>query len=166
GEIREFLRAKLPDYMIPAEFVVMDALPLTPNGKIDRRNLPRPRGSASESAKGYVAPSSAVEEVLAAIWEQDLDRDRVGIADDFFALGGHSLTAMRVISAIRYIFKVDLTVSKMFESPTVQGLARELRAVETKPGQMEGIARIVQRIKRMSPEQKAERLRSKAHQSI
>src|SRR5436853_2886013 len=164
-EAREFLRARLQAYMIPAAFVFLDTLPLTPNGKIDRANLPAPEG-APPAVTGYVAPGNAVEEVLASIWEENLVLDKVGVRDDFFKLGGHSLIAMRVISAIRYIFKVDLSVSKIFVSPTIGRLARELQAVETKSGQMERIAPVVQRIKNMSPEERAEKLQTKSRRSV
>jgi amino acid adenylation domain-containing protein len=164
--IREFLSARIPEYMVPSEFLMMEQLPLTPNGKVDRNNLPAPGGSPSSSIAEYVAPRDAVEVVLAGIWEESLGQGRIGVLDDFFALGGHSLNAIRVISAIRYIFKVDLTVSKLFESPTIEGLARELIAVEPKPGQMNKIGRVVQRIKRMSPEERVEKLRSGAQHSV
>jgi amino acid adenylation domain-containing protein/non-ribosomal peptide synthase protein (TIGR01720 family) len=165
-ELRDFLRASLPDYMVPAQFLFMDSLPLTPNGKIDRRNLPAPDRASRPSSNGYVAPGSAVEKVLAGVWEATLGRERVGIRDDFFALGGHSLSAMRVISSIRYIFKIDLPVSKIFERPTIEGVARALETAEPSPGQIERIARIVERIKRMSPEEKAQKLGSRSQQSV
>jgi amino acid adenylation domain-containing protein/non-ribosomal peptide synthase protein (TIGR01720 family) len=163
--IREFLSARIPEYMIPSEFLMMERLPLTPNGKVDRRNLPAAGGWAPPIAE-YVAARNAVEEVLAGIWEESLGQGRIGVLDDFFALGGHSLNAIRVISAIRYIFKVELTISKLFESPTIEGLARELVAVEPTPGQTNKIARLVQRIKGMSPEERVEKLRSGAQHSV
>jgi hypothetical protein len=161
GEVREFLRATLPDYMVPAEFIVMGSLPLTPNGKIDRRNLPAPGNRPAEESNAYVEPASAVEKVLAGVWEEALGRRHLGIRDDFFAIGGHSLAAMRVISSIRYVFKVDLPISKIFEFPTIEGLGRALQADESTPGQMERIARVVQRIKSMSPDEKAKKLESR-----
>jgi amino acid adenylation domain-containing protein/non-ribosomal peptide synthase protein (TIGR01720 family) len=164
--IREFLSTKIPEYMVPNEFLMMEQLPLTANGKVDRRNLPAAGGWARSSIAEHVVARNAVEDVLAGIWEESLGESRIGVLDDFFALGGHSLTAIRVISAIRYIFKVDLTVSKLFESPTIEGLARELIAVEPKPGQMNKIARVVQRIKGMSPEERVEKLRSGAQHSV
>ncbi|MGH9821767.1 MAG: phosphopantetheine-binding protein, partial [Blastocatellia bacterium] len=103
--------------------------------------------------------------VLAGIWQEHIGVDRVSVLDDFFELGGHSLTAMRVVSAIRYVFKVDLGLSKIFEASTIESLARELTAIEIKPGQTEKIARVVQRIKSMSTEEKAERLR-RSEQSV
>ncbi|HYL97332.1 MAG TPA: phosphopantetheine-binding protein, partial [Blastocatellia bacterium] len=129
------------------------------NGKVDRRSLAALGGAAPEAVDTYMPPRGPVEEVLAGIWQEHIGNARVGARDDFFELGGHSLTAMRVISAIRYVFKVDLSISKIFEAPTIEGLARELTAIEVKPGRTEKIARIVLRIKSMSAEEKAERLR-------
>jgi acyl carrier protein len=125
--LREALRGSLPDYLVPAAFVVLDALPLTPNGKVDRKALPAPDFAADEEA--YVAPRTPVEEELAAIWEKVLGRERVGATDDFFtALGGHSLAATRVVSRVRAALGVELAVRTLFESPTVEALARTVEA--------------------------------------
>ena len=161
AEAREFLRANLPDYMVPSKFLILDRLPLTANGKVDRKCL-RAWDAAPVAAQDYIAPNDPVEQVLAGIWEENLGRERIGLNDDFFELGGHSLAAIRVISAIRFVFKTDLTVSKVFQSPTIEQLARELRAAEAKPGQTEQIARVVQRIQNMSPEERAAILQSRA----
>ncbi|MFD9204206.1 phosphopantetheine-binding protein, partial [Streptomyces anthocyanicus] len=99
--LREWLRAGLPEYMVPSLFVELAALPLTPNGKIDRKALPEPHGSLGGLEGLYVPPATVSEELLAGIWSQVLGLDRVGVTDGFFDLGGHSLLAMQVVSRIR-----------------------------------------------------------------
>jgi amino acid adenylation domain-containing protein len=122
-DLREFLRQRLPDYMVPSAFVPLDALPLTPNGKIDRRALPAPDGLRPELEAAYVAPRSPTEEMIARIWAEILAIEQVGIHDSFFQLGGHSLLATRVISRVRTTFQVALPLRRFFEDPTVAGLA-------------------------------------------
>jgi amino acid adenylation domain-containing protein/non-ribosomal peptide synthase protein (TIGR01720 family) len=128
AELRDALRARLPEHMVPSAFVVMDRLPLTANGKLDRAALPEP-GTAAESGGGYVAPRTPAEELLAGIWAEVLRRDRVGVEDDFFALGGHSLLATRTVARVREAFGVELTVRALFEAPTVAALAERVEAL-------------------------------------
>ena len=96
--LRTWLHEKLPDYMTPAAFVLLEALPLTPNGKVDRKALPAPDLPALARQDGFVAPHSTTEIAVAAIWAEVLGIDPIGIHDDFFALGGHSLLATQVVS--------------------------------------------------------------------
>ncbi|HZF09202.1 MAG TPA: amino acid adenylation domain-containing protein, partial [Thermoanaerobaculia bacterium] len=119
-----FLAERLPGYMVPAAWVLLDRLPLTPNGKVDRAALPAPEERGSGGA--YLAPRSPVEQVLAGIWEEVLERQRVGAEDDFFALGGHSLVAAQVTSRVLKAFSVDLPLRALFERPTVAALAVEV----------------------------------------
>ena len=126
SSLRSHLRQHLPDYMVPSVFVAMDALPLTPNGKIDRKALPVPVADHFEPETQYVAPRTPTEELLAGLWADLLGLDRVGIYDDFFALGGHSLLATQVASRIRDRFRIDLPLQRLFESPTIAGLAAAL----------------------------------------
>jgi amino acid adenylation domain-containing protein len=121
--LRAHLRGSLPDHMVPAAFVAMEALPLSPNGKVDRRALPAPE-QAADAGTGYAAPRTPTEEVLAGIWAELLRMERVGVHDDFFVLGGHSLLITRVISRLRAAFGVELAVRALFEAPTVELLAR------------------------------------------
>jgi amino acid adenylation domain-containing protein len=126
AELRSHLKASLPDYMVPAVFVVMDALPLTPNGKVDRRALPVPESLVVESV--YVAPRSPVEEILADLWASVLRVPQVGVRSDFFELGGHSLLATQLLSRVRTLFNVDVSLRALFEAPTVAGFAEKLEA--------------------------------------
>jgi amino acid adenylation domain-containing protein len=125
SDLRGYLKAKLPDYMVPSAFVLLEALPLTPNGKVDRRALPAPDYSRSE-LESFVAPRTPIEEMVAASWSQVLGIERVGIHDDFFALGGHSLLAMQVISRLRAMAQVELPLRSFFEAPTVARLAETI----------------------------------------
>jgi len=127
GDLRAFLAVRLPDYMVPAAFVPLASLPLTANGKVDRRAL-LARGPGFAARGDYVAPRTPVEESLAAIWAEVLKVPRVGVADDFFALGGQSLLATQVISRIREVFKVEVPVRLLFQHPQVAGLAAGVEA--------------------------------------
>lgn len=128
GDLRSFLKDKLPEYMIPSIFVVMKALPLTPQLKIDHRALPPPEHLRSEPKIAFAAARTPTEEVLAAIWADVLGITAVGIHDDFFELGGHSLLATQVFSRLRDSFKVELPIRALFESPTVAKLAQMVEA--------------------------------------
>jgi amino acid adenylation domain-containing protein len=131
-ELRGFLKERLPDYMVPSAFVTLDALPLTPNRKVDRRALPAP--SQAQAEPETAAPArTPVERKLAQIWASILKVERVGVEDNFFELGGHSLLALRCLARVREEFEVELPLRRLFESPTVAGLAaciEELRRSE------------------------------------
>ncbi|MBD2083577.1 non-ribosomal peptide synthetase [Trichocoleus sp. ST-U3] len=125
-QLRSFLKEKLPNYMVPSGFVLLEAIPLTPNGKIDRRALPEPDTARPELESAYIAPRTAIEEVVAGIWTQVLGLEQVGMRDRFFDLGGHSLLATQVISRLREAFQVEIPLRSLFESPTVAGLAERI----------------------------------------
>ncbi len=161
SEIRNFLKDKLPDYMIPSAFVQLDNLPLTPNGKIDRRSLAALVSSNIELTETFVAPRTAVEEILAKIWVKILRLERVGIHDNFFELGGHSLLATQVISRLREAFRIELPLRCLFESPTIAQLAQTIIAKETKPGFTEKMAQILKKLEGMSDEEAKQALQSR-----
>jgi amino acid adenylation domain-containing protein len=128
-QLRQYLKEKLPEYMVPAAFVVMDKLPLTPNGKIDRQKLPVPEQTRAGLAEGFVAARTPVEEILAGIYADILNVDYVGIHDSFFDLGGHSLLATQLISRVCNAFQIDIPLRHLFESPTIAGLASSIETI-------------------------------------
>jgi amino acid adenylation domain-containing protein len=134
GALRAAAARALPPYMVPASVTVMAALPLTASGKVDRRALPDPGAPepAGEAADAE-APRGPVEELVAAVWADLLDRDGIGRRQDFFDLGGHSLLATRVVSRLRQAFGVELPLRRLFEQPTVAGLAREVAGLRAGP---------------------------------
>lgn len=127
-DLRKFLAEKLPEHMVPAIFVLLSRFPLLPNGKIDRRALRLSELTRPELGNAFVAPRGPVEEFLAEIWAQILDIELVGIDDDFFALGGHSLLATQLMSRVREAFQVEIPLRRLFEAPTVAGLAESIEA--------------------------------------
>ncbi|MEG8277209.1 amino acid adenylation domain-containing protein [Streptomyces sp. AHA2] len=129
GELRAHLETALPYAMIPADLMVLDTLPLLGNGKVDRAALPE-AAAAPESER--VAPRTATEKAIAEIWSELLDRPDIGVEDDFFALGGHSLSALRVISRLRSQLDTTISLRAFFEARTITGLARKLLAQEAK----------------------------------
>jgi hypothetical protein len=133
GELRRFLQAKLPDYMTPALFVRLDALPLAPNGKIDRQALPDADRLRTESDATYVAPHTEVEHAIALLWQDVLQVERVGVHDNFFDRGGHSLVMVQVHSALQALYGLDLSLVDMFRYPTVSALAQYIDRAEGEP---------------------------------
>jgi acyl carrier protein len=130
SELRAFLRQRLPNYMVPSVFVMLEALPLTTTGKVDRRALPAPDPAGFRAENAYAAPRASVEEVLAGIFEEVLGVARVGIHDDFFELGGHSLLATQVVSSVREVFQVELPLRSFFEEPTIAGLVEKIEVAQ------------------------------------
>jgi amino acid adenylation domain-containing protein len=124
--LREFLREKLPDYMVPWWFVILDRLPLAPNGKVDRSALPAPKDKMIEVEQSSLTPTTLTEQVLCQIWRKRLNLERVGMQDNFFDLGGHSLLAVSVVGEINKTFKAHLNVATFFQNPTIESLARVL----------------------------------------
>ncbi len=124
-ELREFLAKRLPAYMVPGRFLSLTVLPLTSHGKLDRRALPEVTGERPEMEEAWVAPRNPVEEILAAVWAQVMGADRVGIHDNFFALGGDSIRSLQVLAAARDR-GVSLTLLQLFQHQTIAALSREL----------------------------------------
>jgi amino acid adenylation domain-containing protein len=125
-ELRSYLKQQLLEYMVPSSFVMMEALPLTPNGKVDRRALPDADGVRTDADEAYVAPRSAMERTIANIWQEVLKVEKVGVNDNFFGLGGHSLLLVRAHSKVSEVLRVKLSMIEMFKYPTVSALAEHL----------------------------------------
>ncbi len=135
GTLREHLAQRLPDYMMPASIVVLDALPQTPQGKLDRQALPTPAGERPEGSADYVAPRDDEEELVAHVWEWLLGVSPVGVKDDFFELGGHSMLAVRMVAAIERETGRRLPLAALFQQATVEHLARLLREPDACPAE-------------------------------
>ncbi|NVJ19568.1 condensation domain-containing protein, partial [Myxococcus sp. AM010] len=125
GALRSHVKQRLPEYMVPSAYVVLEALPLTPNGKVDRKALPAPDAQGPKTAH-FEAPRTATEQKLASIFTEVLNVERVSVDEDFFELGGHSLLATQLVSRVRESFQVELPLRDVFESPTVEKLALRL----------------------------------------
>jgi amino acid adenylation domain-containing protein len=128
ADLRSFLRDRVPEYMVPSAFMILEALPLTPNGKVDRKALPDPEPTAAGPASSarYIPPRGPVEEELAAMCAEVLGRDRIGVLDNFFDLGGHSLLAAQLLARVRETFGVELSLRALFDGPTIAAMAREV----------------------------------------
>jgi acyl carrier protein len=155
--LRAFLAERLPEYMVPAAWVVLDALPLSPNGKVDRRALPVPAQTERASAAAFRAPRTPVEARLAEIWAEVLKVERVGVDDDFFELGGHSLLATQVVSRIRDAFGANLPLRRVFENPTVARVAVAVVQARAALMDRERLARALERIGGLPPGEAAAR---------
>jgi non-ribosomal peptide synthetase component F/SAM-dependent methyltransferase/acyl carrier protein len=129
-EIRSFLQKKLPEYMVPSEFILLNALPLTANGKVNRQALPQLQNLRSQYQTTYVMPQTETEQVISSIWQEVLRIKKVGINDNFFALGGDSLQATQVISRIREKFQVNLPVQNLLQAPTLTSLAKSIEEIQ------------------------------------
>ncbi len=130
--LRNFLEKSLPNYMIPAYFVLLNQMPLTTSGKIDRKSLPLPRFKDISSGTSYVSPRCQVEEKLADLWKEILEIRKIGIYDNFFYVGGHSLKAVKLIHLIHKHFKTDVALRTIFEHPTIEQLSQILKTSESK----------------------------------
>ena len=129
--LRTQLKAHMPDYMVPANFVELKSMPLSPNGKVDRRALPEP--DLAPARTEYLAPRNEVEEKLARIWCDVLRLEKAGVHDNFFDLGGHSLLATQLVSRIRTTFGVQIPLSRFFEKPTIAEIGSDLQQAEGRP---------------------------------
>ncbi len=151
--VRRALAEKLPDYMIPSTFVILDALPLLPDGKLDRHALLMPAPVRPELDTPFVSPRTPVEEALAGIWAEVLDLDHVGIHDNFLDLGGHSLLATRVISRVINQFQVELPVQSLFGAPTVAEMAVVITQNQAKEVGQEEMARVLSELEALSDDE-------------
>ena len=153
--LRNFLKEKLPDYMIPAAFVQLDKIPLTATGttKVDRRALPDPGNQRPNLDTSYVVPGTPLEAALASIWADILSIDRAGIHDNFFDLGGHSLAASRVISHVIQTFQLEVPIKALFESPTIAKMAAIIEQNRTNPAGDAEVARMLCEVETMTDEE-------------
>jgi hypothetical protein len=149
-ELRRWLAERLPEYMIPAEFVVLDALPRTPGGKPDRRALPAPRGERPELEREYAAPRGALEETIATMWADVLRVTRVGVHDNFFSLGGNSLLLAQLHGTLQEHVSPGIPMVSLFKYPTVRAFAQHLQSESVMPpGVQHGLARATARRRSM-----------------
>jgi acyl carrier protein len=125
-DLRGWLQERLPEYMVPGVYVTMEEFPLTPNGKVDRKRLPPPEGRLQERSAPALAPRNQTEQRVAAIWSELLETESVGMRENFFDLGGHSLLLVRVHARLRDEFAADISVTDLFRFPTVELLAAHL----------------------------------------
>lgn len=146
AELRDHLKKQVPDYMVPAAFVVLPKMPVTANGKIDRRALPAPELLRPDLTATYVAPRNETETGLAAIWAEVLKVERVGVQDNFFELGGHSLLVLRVASRIRQQFGIEVPLAVVFETPTIAALAGKLSDLQIASLESDELARLLDEV--------------------
>lgn len=154
-DLRTYLKERLPEYMVPSAFLWLASLPITSNGKIDRRALPVPDPLGSEKTEAFLAPATPAEEVLAGLWAQILQREHIGIDDNFFALGGHSLLAAQVVSWVRDLFQIELPLRTLFEKPTINELLAEITSLLGSRAIVEEVARVIQEIEHLSKDEVA-----------
>ncbi len=129
--LRQYIQQKLPDYMVPSHYMLLDTLPLTSNGKIDRKALPKPQLHGQINVE-YVAAKTELEKAIAQIWQNALKLEQIGIHDNFFELGGNSLSATQVITQMRQTFQVEITIRHFFEAPTI---LEQAQVIEQQPKQ-------------------------------
>jgi hypothetical protein len=155
-ELKNYLKAKLPEYMVPGLYVVLPELPLNTNGKVDRRALPEIEDSVlSEVQDGIPEAMTSVEELLADLWKEVLGVAHVSLRSNFYDLGGHSLFALRVVSRINDYFQTGISVRTLLEFPVLTDFAQRLRSISARPAEeIEKIARIGLMVRRMTPEQR------------
>jgi natural product biosynthesis luciferase-like monooxygenase protein len=163
ADVRAFVAARLPEYMVPGQVVALDRLPLTPNGKVDRKALPEVGPGGGDEGREYVAPRTTIEEVLADVWEEVLGVERVGVHENFFELGGHSLLATLLISRMRAAFGLEIPLRSIFESPTVAGLAALVEQKQVELIGVEALARMSDEIKQLSEEELTALLEAEKH---
>jgi amino acid adenylation domain-containing protein len=153
GKLRSFLKATMPEYMVPTAFVMLDSLPLTPNRKIDREALPEPDSERPDSENPYVGPRTSIEKLIAGILCEVLELREVGIHDNFFELGGHSLLATQVISLLRNTLGVEIPLQRLFERPTVEGLSDVISQNADEFERLEKKAELFLRVSELSEEE-------------
>lgn len=158
SQVRDFLREKLPNYMIPNAFIFLETFPLSPNGKINRHSLPAPDSSQRNLAVKFVAPRTGTEQEIATIWAEVLRLKQVGLYDNFFELGGHSLLATQVISRLKETFAIDFPFRYFFANPTIDQLAKKVINQQIEQAENDALAKILGEVDQLSEEEAAEQL--------
>jgi amino acid adenylation domain-containing protein len=153
GAVREEMRKRLPEYMVPSVVMRLKEMPLTVNGKVDKRALPAPDQSRPNLEVEFVAPRSAAEEVVAGIWAQVLGVERVGVKDNFFELGGHSLLTTQVVSRLNDVFRVEVPLRSLFQTPTIEGLVAVLAELWGGRELLEEVAQTFREIEKLSDDE-------------
>ena len=153
GELRTHLKEKLPDYMVPSVFMLLDKLPLNTNGKVDRRALPAPESSRPDLEQAFVEPQTAFERVLVKMWIDVLGLERIGVNDNFFELGGHSLLATQLIARVSEAFQTELPLRIIFECPSVSSMAERIQQTETRAGAFEEMASILEQLEALTDDE-------------
>ena len=152
-QVRTRLKTKLPDYMIPSSFVLLDALPLTANGKLDRGALPDPGNTRPDLSNSYAPPSTTTQAQLISIWSEVLSLDQIGVHDSFFDLGGHSLAAFRVVSRVIQTFALELPIKALFDAPTVAEMAAIIVQNQAKRVSDEDLAQMLREVEAMTEDE-------------
>jgi acyl carrier protein len=131
NELRNYLRERLPDYMVPTVFLTLESIPRTASGKVDRKALPDPASRLAQLETSYVAPRTEFERKITAIWQEALGVEKVGVDDNFFDLGGHSILMAEIFTRLQKEINKEITIAELFEYPTVASLARWLSRDKT-----------------------------------
>jgi len=143
-DLSAYLGRMLPDYMVPTHYVPMESLPVTAHGKIDRRKLPDPANAALQTSAEYVEPRNETEEKLVEIWKEILGKEKVGVRDDFFKLGGHSIKVVQLISRINVTFLVRIDIQSIFNDPTIENISEQIIFIQEQNKQKENPEKLVQ----------------------
>ncbi len=153
GDVRRYLQERLPDYMVPSAFVMLNNLPLTPNGKVNRKNLPALDLARSKVGPSFVAPRTPVEREVAEIWRDLLGAEQVGIYDTFFELGGHSLLLTQLATRIKKSFQVELPLQTLFNAPTIVDMTRAIAAAQVESEDLTETAQLIEELKQLSSDE-------------
>jgi acyl carrier protein len=152
-ELRGKLKDKLPSFMIPSSFIFLEAMLLTSNGKIDRKALPAPDHSRPDISEAFAAPRTPIEEMMATIWSEIMEIEKVGIHDNFFSLGGHSLLATQVVNRVRDTFNVELPLRLFFETPTIAAFASYIAESQMGEADDATLSAALAELSQLSPEE-------------
>jgi acyl carrier protein len=147
--LRALISKTLPEFMVPAAYVLLDAMPLTAHGKLDRRALPAPTVENIATTAEYIAARTPLERELAAIWRESLELERVGIDENFFDIGGHSLSAMRMVVRIRSVLGIDVPIACLFQNPTIETLAMAMDGMRSSIQNDGDLLRLLEEIEAM-----------------